>query len=255
VVRYAERFGATPHTRPVDAIARTRPDRCRSRFCARAVAHLTPYPRHVVPEPRQAYEPEAPVKVRKRISPALASPDLMLEAPTIALTGARPAVCQLLAGRGHRQRQSKRPAVAIEGSDPPPPASIRALPFRPARLGERARRLPADRAARQCGCSPAAAMCRVGSLACSGPAMDRLRIPRQYARQRDGAGRYDWTIGDRCWTVPRETPAPLATGWRGRKPSYRPRRPARAASALGQQETHALQQKPRGPFRLLAKLM
>jgi len=36
--------------------------------------------RHVVPKPTQAYEPEVPVKVREWISPALASPDLMLEA-------------------------------------------------------------------------------------------------------------------------------------------------------------------------------
>ena len=38
------------------------------------------HPRHVVPKPTQAYEPEVPVKVREWISPALASPDLMLEA-------------------------------------------------------------------------------------------------------------------------------------------------------------------------------
>ena len=38
------------------------------------------HPRHVVPKPRQAYEAEVPVKVRKWISPALASPDLVLEA-------------------------------------------------------------------------------------------------------------------------------------------------------------------------------
>src|SRR4030088_3432582 len=38
------------------------------------------HPRHVVPKPRQAYEPEVPVEVRKWISPALASPDLVLEA-------------------------------------------------------------------------------------------------------------------------------------------------------------------------------
>src|SRR3977135_3139565 len=37
-------------------------------------------PRHVVPKPAQAYEPEVPVKVREWISPALASPDLVLEA-------------------------------------------------------------------------------------------------------------------------------------------------------------------------------
>ena len=38
------------------------------------------HPRHVVPKPAQAYEPEVPVKVRERISSALASPDLVLEA-------------------------------------------------------------------------------------------------------------------------------------------------------------------------------
>ncbi len=37
-------------------------------------------PRHVAPERRQAYEPEVPVKVREWISPALASPDLVLDA-------------------------------------------------------------------------------------------------------------------------------------------------------------------------------
>jgi hypothetical protein len=38
------------------------------------------HPRHVVPKPAQAYEPEVPVEVREWISPALASPDLVLEA-------------------------------------------------------------------------------------------------------------------------------------------------------------------------------
>src|SRR5580700_3059310 len=38
------------------------------------------HPRHVVPKPAQAYEPEVPVKVREGISPALALPDLVLEA-------------------------------------------------------------------------------------------------------------------------------------------------------------------------------
>ena len=37
-------------------------------------------PRHVVPKPAQAYEPEVPVKVREWISSALASPDLVLDA-------------------------------------------------------------------------------------------------------------------------------------------------------------------------------
>ena len=39
------------------------------------------HPRHVVPKPAQAYEPEVPVEVREWISPALASPDLVLEDP------------------------------------------------------------------------------------------------------------------------------------------------------------------------------
>ena len=38
------------------------------------------HPRHVVPKPAQAYEPKVPVEVREWIHPALASPDLMLEA-------------------------------------------------------------------------------------------------------------------------------------------------------------------------------
>src|SRR5712692_8877565 len=36
------------------------------------------HPRHVVPKPRQAYKPEVPVKVREWVSPALASPDLII---------------------------------------------------------------------------------------------------------------------------------------------------------------------------------
>ena len=38
------------------------------------------HPRHVVPQPAQAYEPEVPVKVREWIGPALAPSDLVLEA-------------------------------------------------------------------------------------------------------------------------------------------------------------------------------
>src|SRR6476469_7546606 len=38
------------------------------------------HPRHVVPKPAQAHEPEVPVKVREWIRPALASPDFVLEA-------------------------------------------------------------------------------------------------------------------------------------------------------------------------------
>src|ERR1700740_309806 len=37
-------------------------------------------PRHVTAKRGQAYEPEVPVKVREWISPAFASPDLVLEA-------------------------------------------------------------------------------------------------------------------------------------------------------------------------------
>jgi hypothetical protein len=36
-----------------------------------------------VPKPAQAHEPEVPVKVREWIRPALASPDLVLEAGTV----------------------------------------------------------------------------------------------------------------------------------------------------------------------------
>jgi hypothetical protein len=38
------------------------------------------HPRHVVPKPAQAYEPEVPVKVREWIGPAPASPDFVLDA-------------------------------------------------------------------------------------------------------------------------------------------------------------------------------
>src|SRR6266540_1116175 len=38
------------------------------------------HPRHVVPKPAQAYEPKVPVKMREWIGPALATPDLVLDA-------------------------------------------------------------------------------------------------------------------------------------------------------------------------------
>src|ERR1700751_866552 len=38
------------------------------------------HPRHVAPKRSEAYEPEVPVKVREWIGPALASPDLVLDA-------------------------------------------------------------------------------------------------------------------------------------------------------------------------------
>ena len=38
------------------------------------------HPRHVVPKPTKAYEPEVPVKVGEWIGPALATPDLVLDA-------------------------------------------------------------------------------------------------------------------------------------------------------------------------------
>src|SRR5215471_12838663 len=38
------------------------------------------HPRHVVPKRGQAYEPEVPVKMREWIGPALASPDVVLDA-------------------------------------------------------------------------------------------------------------------------------------------------------------------------------
>src|SRR5277367_3617124 len=37
-------------------------------------------PRHVVPKPAQAYEPEVPVEVREWIAPAPSPPDFVLEA-------------------------------------------------------------------------------------------------------------------------------------------------------------------------------
>src|SRR5258705_127616 len=39
------------------------------------------HPRHVVPKPAQAYEPEVPVKMREWIGPALATPGFVLELP------------------------------------------------------------------------------------------------------------------------------------------------------------------------------
>src|SRR5262245_20536373 len=48
------------------------------------------HPRHVVPKPAQAYEPEVPVEVREWIGPALASPDVVL--------GAQPPAQACLAG-------------------------------------------------------------------------------------------------------------------------------------------------------------
>jgi hypothetical protein len=54
-------------------------------------------------------------------------------------------------------------------------------------------------------------------------------LPAQWLR------RYDWTIGDGCWTVPRDRPA------RQQHLRNRTRRPARAASALGHNPPLALQ--------------
>jgi hypothetical protein len=47
-----------------------------------------------VPKPAQAYEPEVPVKVREWISPALASPDLVLDASSSASNFSAPAMAQ-----------------------------------------------------------------------------------------------------------------------------------------------------------------
>ena len=47
------------------------------------------HPRHVAPERGQAYEPEVPVQVREWISPATASPDLVLEAHLLAPQSAK----------------------------------------------------------------------------------------------------------------------------------------------------------------------
>src|SRR5262249_22486718 len=66
------------------------PDRRISRFrLSDKTSRL--HPRHVVPKPAQAYEPEVPVEVREWISPALASPDLVLDAPSAARPAARTA--------------------------------------------------------------------------------------------------------------------------------------------------------------------
>ena len=50
------------------------------------------HPRHVVPKPAQAYEPEVPVEMREWIGPALASPDLVLELEPPAQPHSRVAV-------------------------------------------------------------------------------------------------------------------------------------------------------------------
>jgi hypothetical protein len=49
-----------------------------SKISRRSTSRL--HPRHVAAKRRQAYEPEVPVKVREWISPAPASPDLVLDA-------------------------------------------------------------------------------------------------------------------------------------------------------------------------------
>src|ERR1700732_2063179 len=51
------------------------------------------HPRHVVPKPAQAHEPEVPVKVREWIRPALASPDLVLEAQYASSDSTRRVAC------------------------------------------------------------------------------------------------------------------------------------------------------------------
>ena len=59
-------------------------------------------PRHVVPQPCQAYEPEVPVEVREWIGPASASPDLVL--------GAQPPA------QPHRRVGVERPIRRIDGA-------------------------------------------------------------------------------------------------------------------------------------------
>ena len=61
------------------------------------------HPRHAAPKPGQAYEPEVPVKVREWISPALASPDLVL--------GAQPPA------QPHRCVVVERPIRLADGAD------------------------------------------------------------------------------------------------------------------------------------------
>jgi hypothetical protein len=60
------------------------------------------HPRHVVPKSAQADEPKVPVKVREGISPALASPDLVL--------GAQPPA------QPHRCVGVERPVRRIDGT-------------------------------------------------------------------------------------------------------------------------------------------
>jgi hypothetical protein len=70
MLRPASRTGCAAVSEPDMRISRIRLSDKTSRL----------HPRHVVLKPAQAYEPEVPVEVRGWVSPALASPDLVLEA-------------------------------------------------------------------------------------------------------------------------------------------------------------------------------
>src|SRR5882724_7178178 len=62
------------------------------------------HPRHVVPKPGQTYEPEVPVKVREWIGPALASPDLVLDAQPALIGRLNAAIVAALADPMVRER-------------------------------------------------------------------------------------------------------------------------------------------------------
>ena len=67
------------------------------------------HPRHVVPKPTQAYEPEVPVKVREWIGPAPASPDLVLDAQPPAQPHSGVVVDRTIRF-GHRCRKASSPS-------------------------------------------------------------------------------------------------------------------------------------------------
>ena len=80
-------------------------------------------PRHVVPKPTQAYEPEVPVEVREWIAPAPSSPDFVLEAQPPA--------------QPHRRVSIERPIRLADGSylEVVRPSAQRAVHFAHQRRG------------------------------------------------------------------------------------------------------------------------
>src|ERR1700675_3579164 len=80
-------------------------------------------PRHVVPKPAQAYEPEVPVEVREWIAPASSSPDFVL--------GAQPPA------QPHRRVSVERPIRLVDGPylEVVRPSAQRAVHFAHQRCG------------------------------------------------------------------------------------------------------------------------